>query len=148
MIVAQQIALYVLSIAGYAALGVLLTFGGNVVCKWVLRASATAPPPETGQAMTLRAGRVIGILERVLIFVGLIASSWEILAGVVALKTVARYSKLDDQDKAEYFLIGSLASILWAVIVTGFAVIYDRYLGFRVLSALAGLLGGTLTPPI
>jgi hypothetical protein len=66
----------------------------------------------------------------------------------VALKTVARYSKLDDQDKAEYFLIGSLASILWAVIVTGFAVIYDRYLGFRVLSALAGLFGGTLTPPI
>jgi hypothetical protein len=61
---------------------------------------------------------VIGILERLLIFLGLVASSWEILAGVVALKTVARYSDLDKQDKAEYFLIGSLASILWAVVVS------------------------------
>jgi hypothetical protein len=80
----------------------------------VLRLSATKIPAETGETITLRAGRVIGVLERLLIFVGLTASSWEILAGVVALKTVARYSKLDEQNKAEYFLIGSLASILWA----------------------------------
>ena len=87
-------------IAGYVALLALLTYGGNAACKWVLRWSATTTPPESGQKITLRAGRVIGILERVLIFVGLVASSWEILAGVVALKTVARYSDLDKQDKA------------------------------------------------
>lgn len=82
---------------------------------------------------------MIGILERILIFVGLTASSWEILAGVVALKTVARYSKLDEQNRAEYFLIGSLASILWAVIVTVAAVLYDRSFGFEFFTALAGL---------
>ena len=85
----------------YIALAALLTVGGNIACKLVLRLSATKTPPETGEAITLRAGRVIGMLERLLIFVGLTASSWEILAGVVALKTVARYSKLDEQSKAE-----------------------------------------------
>ncbi len=131
----------VAKIAGYAALVVLLTYGGNAACKLVLRWSATAPPPESGDKITLRAGRVIGILERLLIFVGLVASSWEILAGVVALKTVARYSDLDKQDKAEYFLIGSLASILWAVAMTALIALYDRGWGFGVLSSLVDLLG-------
>jgi hypothetical protein len=139
MIVAQ--------IAGYVALLVLLTYGGNAACKWVLRWSATTTPPESGQKITLRAGRVIGILERVLIFVGLVASSWEILAGVVALKTVARYSDLDKQDKAEYFLVGSLASILWAVAMTALIALYDREWGFSVLASLVGLLGSGASPP-
>ena len=128
-------------IAGYVALLALLTYGGNAACKWVLRWSATTTPPESGQKITLRAGRVIGILERVLIFVGLVASSWEILAGVVALKTVARYSDLDKQDKAEYFLVGSLASILWAVVMTALIAFYDREWGFSVLPSLVDLLG-------
>jgi hypothetical protein len=128
-----------LQIAAYVTLAWLLTFGGNFVCKWVLRLSATKPPPETGETITLRAGRAIGVLERILIFVGLTASSWEILAGVVALKTVARYSKLDEQNRAEYFLIGSLASILWAVIVTVVAALYDRHFGLGVLGVLGGL---------
>jgi hypothetical protein len=128
-----------LQIAAYVVLAWLLTFGGNFVCKWVLRLSATKPPPETGEPITLKAGRAIGVLERVLIFVGLTASSWEILAGVVALKTVARYSKLDEQNRAEYFLVGSLASILWAVIVTVAVALYDRHLGFGLLAGLGGL---------
>jgi len=130
-----------LKIAGYVALLVLLSYGGNAACKWVLRWSATRPPPESGEKITLRAGRMIGILERLLIFVGLVASSWEILAGVVALKTVARYSDLDKQDKAEYFLIGSLASILWAVLVTALIAFYDRRWGFGVLPSFVHLLG-------
>ena len=130
-------------VAGYVVLTLLLTFGGNLVCKWVLRLSATKPPPETGETITLRAGRMIGILERILIFVGLTASSWEILAGVVALKTVARYKKLDEQNRAEYFLIGSLASILWAVIVTVGATLYDRYFGFGLLTGLGGLFAAS-----
>lgn len=127
---------------GYAALLALLTYGGNAACRLVLRWSATSTPPERGENITLRAGRVIGILERSLIFLGLIASSWEILAGVVALKTVARYSELDKQDKAEYFLIGSLASILWAVAITALIALFDRAWGFAVLPSLVGLLGG------
>lgn len=132
-----------LQVAAYAILLVLLTLGGNFFCKWVLRLSATQSPPETGETITLRAGRVIGVLERVLIFVGLTASSWEILAGVVALKTVARYSKLDEQNKAEYFLIGSLASILWAVIITLAIALYDRHFGFGVLVGLVDVFDGT-----
>jgi hypothetical protein len=62
-------------VLGYAALLALLTFGGTAACKLVLQWSATKAPPESGEKITLRAGRIIGILERLLIFVGLVATS-------------------------------------------------------------------------
>ncbi len=129
----------VLQILACAVLLVLLTIGGNEVCRLILKASATKTPPEEGEKISLKAGRTIGVLERLLIFVGLIASAWEILAAVIALKTVARYAKLDDQNNAEYFLIGSLASILWAAAMTGLIVLFDRTWGLDVLPGLIGL---------
>jgi hypothetical protein len=128
-----------LQVVAYLVLLVLLTIGGNEICRLVLHVSATKTPPEEGEKVSLRAGRTIGVLERLLIALGLIASSWEILAAVVALKTVARYAKLDDQNNAEYFLIGSLASILWAAAMTGLIVLFDRTWGFHMLSDLVGL---------
>jgi hypothetical protein len=128
-----------LQIAGYFVLIVFLTIGGNEFCKAVLKISATKTPPLDGEKISLRAGRTIGVLERILIALGLIASSWEILAAVIALKTVARYAKLDDQNNAEYFLIGSLASILWAATMTALIVLFDRTWGFGMLVDLVGL---------
>lgn len=127
-----------LQITGYLLLLLLLTIGGNEVCRLVLRISATKTPPEEGEKISLRAGRTIGVLERILILIGLIASSWEILAAVVALKTVARYKDLDDRNNAEYFLIGSLASILWAAAVTALLVLFDRTWGLGLFVELAG----------
>jgi hypothetical protein len=131
--------IFPLLIFGYLVLFALLTWGGNEICRLVLTISATKTPPEDGAKISLRAGRTIGVLERILIFIGLIASSWEILAAVVALKTVARYKELDDRNNAEYFLIGSLASILWAVTMTGLLVLFDRAWGFGLFIELAHL---------
>lgn len=81
-----------------------------------------------------RAGRIIGLLERSLILAGLLMKSWEVITAVIALKTVARYKELDHQITAEYFLIGSLASILWALAVAGVVSWYDNALGFHLFS--------------
>lgn len=131
-----------LQVLGYVVLLAFLTLGGNTVCRLVLAVSATKTPPEAGEKITLKAGRTIGVLERMLIFVGLIASSWEILAAVVALKSVARYKDLDDRNNAEYVLVGSLASILWAVAMTALIVLFDRSgWGLNGLGAFVGLFG-------
>jgi hypothetical protein len=63
--------------------------------------------------------------------------SWEVLAAVIALKTVARFKELDDRKFAEYFLAGSLFSILWAVVVTSLWLAYDRYAGLGVLDLVS-----------
>lgn len=48
---------------------------------------------------------------------------------MIALKTVARFKELDDRLPAEYFLIGSLFSIFWAMLITGAWLGYDRAYG-------------------
>lgn len=106
----------------------LLTWAGNWFCRLLFDLTglkdATADDTVTHQA-----GWIIGGLERTILAVGIIGHSWEILAAVIALKTVARFSKLNDQRFAEYFLVGSLFSVFWAMLVTAGWLAYDHKVG-------------------
>ena len=102
---------------------------------------AGADKQEGENEKVLRAGRIIGSLERILIMIGLIAQSWEVMIAVIALKTVARYQELDKRFEAEYFLVGSLVSILWAVAVTVFAMLLDSAFGINVSGMIRELIG-------
>lgn len=63
------------------------------------------------------AGRVIGILERYLIFTLLMAGAdYSVIALILAAKGFARFKQLDRREFAEYVLIGTLASTLCAVV--------------------------------
>jgi hypothetical protein len=113
----------------YSAIALyLLTDGGNRVCRALLSLTGVRAVIEDS-SNTVRVGRIIGSLERLLIAIGIMAGSWEVLAGVVALKSVARFKELDDQLSAEYFLVGSLFSLFWSVTITGAWLAYDRNLG-------------------
>ena len=65
----------------------------------------------------LARGRLIGILERALVLTLVLLGQYGALGFVVAAKALARFRGLDDRDFAEYFLIGTLASLLHAVVV-------------------------------
>jgi len=99
-------------------------------------AATTTPTQTTIPATSAGAGRMIGTLERLIILLGLVAGSWEIVAAVIALKTVARFKELDERLQAEYFLIGSLASIVWAAMVSLMLMQFDRTLGFHIADVL------------
>ncbi|MBO6756535.1 MAG: hypothetical protein JJ902_09430 [Roseibium sp.] len=111
-------------------------------------AAARVPKIEDSDEKELKAGRVIGLLERVLIVSGLVLDKWEVLLAVVALKTVTRYKELDTKLNAEYFLIGSLASIVWAIAMAVCLLLYDQLAGWSVFPS--SLLGkpGRLAPQI
>lgn len=147
---------------GYFVFLPLVWWAGNGLIKWVVTSTvkSVVPPPAAGEAAEgrappdeepqslvqkeadrreLKAGRVIGGLERLLILMGLLLGKWEVLVAVIALKTTARYKELDKQIRAEYFLIGSLCSILWAVLITVLLLLYDQLAGFGLFPS--GLLG-------
>lgn len=120
-----------LRILGYLAFIPLIWQLGNLAVRLLLRRC-----PSGGAKMQpakWNAGRYIGLLERLLIVVGILRGGWEVMAAVIALKTVARYKDLDDQIMAEYFLVGSLASILWAIIIAYLFSLYDATFGFHLL---------------
>ena len=87
-------------------------------------AEEEAPPPVQVAAEPLvsptpapaQVGATIGILERLLIVTFMLASAEAAIGFVIAAKTIARFRLLDDRDFAEYYLLGTLASVGVAVL--------------------------------
>ena len=73
-------------------------------------AALTAPAPPG------RVGEAIGILERLLIVTFVLVGAEAAIGLVIAAKTLARFKQLDDRDFAEYYLLGTLASVAVATI--------------------------------
>lgn len=92
--------------------GALLTVPSNWLVRWILKVVRPGIPDETNQA-----GRWIGILERLLIYVLVIAGQAAAAGIVVAAKSILRYPEISAKPQRiapEYVLIGSLASWLIA----------------------------------
>lgn len=120
---------------------VLLTGIGNVACRMLFSGAGLKSETSGTTSDVQPAGWIIGWLERIVLAVGILTQSWEVLAAVIALKTVARFKELDDQRFAEYFLVGSLFSLLWAVLTTGAWIAYDQHFGSNIRSHIAGIIG-------
>ena len=76
-----------------------------------IHSERVVPPPA-------RVGATIGVLERLLIVTFILVGAESAIGLVVAAKTIARFRQLDDRDFAEYYLLGTLASVSVAI-VTG-----------------------------
>lgn len=64
-------------------------------------------------------GRLIGLLERGLIFVLMLAGQAASIGFLIAAKSVMRFETASKEQKAaEYVIIGTLASFGWAIVVT------------------------------
>ena len=71
-------------------------------------AAGSEPGPE-------RVGASIGILERLIVCVLVLAGQAAAIGFVIAAKTLARFRQLDDRHFAEYYLVGTLASVTLAL---------------------------------
>lgn len=99
-----------------------LLIGG--IEPWQLDTPPPAPDPSDPAAgapipTPLRGGRVIGYLER-LVVVAALGLQWpEAIAIVLAVKGLGRYPELREPGAAEQFIIGTMASVVWAAAVAG-----------------------------
>ncbi len=75
----------------------------------------TADSDNTQQQDEQRAGRWIGVFERVLVVILTLCGQFSAIAFVLAAKSIARFKQLDDQTFAESYLIGTLASMTFAI---------------------------------
>ncbi len=94
---------------------VLVTFGGTHIVRGVLGKAGQVKGKRTGSAY--RGGRLIGTLERLLLVLVVMVGSYEALGFIVAAKGLIRVKEFEDQNFAEYFIVGSLASVLLALVV-------------------------------
>ena len=96
-------------LAGIAA---MLTWGTTVTIGVVrlARPSGAGDPPESA-AGPYSAAELIGILERLLVFILVYSGAWTAVGLVIAAKSAARFPEFKEKAFAEYFLIGPLTSV-------------------------------------
>ena len=63
------------------------------------------------------AGMVIGIVERIMVLTFVLVNQYTAITVIFAAKSIARFNELKDRKMAEYYLIGTLASITFALLV-------------------------------
>lgn len=109
---------------GIAAIGVL---AGNPLTSYVLEL-ATRNTVRRGahggilirregtgeEREVLRGGTTIGYLERVAIIGAIAVGHPEVIAAIIAIKGLGRFSELESATARERFIIGTLASMIWA----------------------------------
>ena len=77
---------------------------------------ADPQPPEQPRDPALRGGLVIGVLERTAAILSLLSGHSSGIAVVVAIKGLARYGEFSNPRQREEFIIGTLASLVWAAL--------------------------------
>ena len=77
---------------------------------------ASSPDRDRTAVPPAKVGATIGVLERLLIVTLLLVGADAAIGFVVAAKTIARFRLLDDRDFAEYYLLGTLASVSVAIV--------------------------------
>lgn len=105
----------------------------TIIIRFILQKKKAVPlidnKPGKQDTEEYNRGRLIGILERFLIFSMVIINNIAGIAIIIALKSLARFEKLKDKNFAEYFLIGSLLSLILAVL-PGAAIRWIISMGF------------------
>ncbi len=91
--------------------------GGDMIVRLLLARFAPLKERLDDEGDELaRTGTLIGMLERLLLFVMALLGQWAAVGFLLTAKSVARFDKLKRQDFADYYLIGTLASLLVAVL--------------------------------
>lgn len=78
----------------------------------VILASHDADPAHARTLM--RGGTVIGYLERICTVAAIAVGFPEAIAAIIAVKGIGRFPELAEAEARERFIIGTLASLLWA----------------------------------
>ena len=102
-------------------LGVLLI--GKPIGIWIANSNLRNYWPENTKIdlssnSTKNAGKTIGYLERLIVLIFLMYQQFGAIAFVLTAKSVARFKDIEkDQRLAEYYLIGTLMSVVSAIVI-------------------------------
>ena len=112
------------------------THGGILVDEKDETGSKTAKAARVATREVLRGGSTIGYLERLAIVGAIAVGQVAVIAAIIAIKGLGRFSELDSAAARERFIIGTLVSMIWAsvcgaIIVLGSTGYVDWSIGFR-----------------
>jgi len=94
---------------------ILCTFPANLFIRWFMKAAGISAGGANNDNL-LKAGRIIGALERILFLIFIVHNRYDAAGFLIAAKSILRFKETETA-KTEYLLIGSLLSFLIAVLL-------------------------------
>lgn len=119
-------------------------FGGAPLVGQVLKNFAVSQGPQLEEGLP-RAGRMIGMLERGIILTFSFFGDLTSISFVFLAKSMARFRQLENRQFAEYYLIGTLLSFFFALLV---AITAEVILGVLQLSPFPEVNANWFTFPM
>lgn len=101
------------------AMVMLAVVAGSPLTTLVLSLTDRHRPSEADETEILRGGATIGYLERIAVVAAVGLGQFDIVAAVIAIKGLGRFSELSTPAARERFIIGTLVSLMWAALVSG-----------------------------
>lgn len=108
----------------YLAAVVFLLRGGTTLVRGILLKARKAVKEKKADNI----GRLIGNIERVLIFVLVLSGDMAAIGFIIAAKSIARFEEMKKKQFAEYYVIGTLTSVLIAILTGQLTVTVTRLL--------------------
>jgi hypothetical protein len=100
---------------------IVILGGGNIVVKKILNDySDLKPNDQKSNSRILSTGSIIGIIERLIIFLLVITNNITATTWILTAKSIIRFNEVKDNKNnyAEYFLIGTLTSSAFAILLS------------------------------
>lgn len=107
-----SITLYRMAYLDVAIIYIYAVFGGALLIRHILDMVNF----DSQRYSINHAGKIIGILERSIIIILSAMGEFTAIGFVIAAKSIARFKELDDKEFAEYYLVGTMLSVLIALI--------------------------------
>lgn len=107
---------YWLTTLGYLGVFAFTWSGGSGIVVSALATLGTAPASTEAEGGIAGSGRVIGGLERTLTLILILLGQWAAIVLLITAKSFARFEELKERRFAEYYLIGTLTSLLVAIL--------------------------------
>lgn len=104
--------------------------GGALVSGVLATLSPGLEEEEDASSGVKGSGRLIGILERTITLILILFGQWAAIVLLVAAKSIARFEELKERRFGEYYLVGTLSSLLVAIVV-GLALTWALFGGVR-----------------
>ena len=104
---------------------IVVSVGGG----YLIRAALRRYTREVQISGLKNAGLIIGVIERVLLLTFVLVDEYTAITIIFAAKSIARFNELKNRKMSEYYLIGTLLSITFAMaigIVTRYLVNYGK----------------------
>jgi hypothetical protein len=102
--------------------GIIIVYEGNILVVLLLKRISLFADKKEAKVIKRNEGmgKWIGYLERTIVYILIITGNFSTIGFVIAVKALSRFKELENKEFAEYFIVGTMASMIITIVISLF----------------------------